>query len=350
MEQTTKKENSKFTLRKLSEKEMESRMTIYSIDWSHKVEKTSVYSDGEIFENIPEFVNGDIVATENMPHHKRVELHHAGVTVYTCNTDLTKTVRDREGIEKTDDNDAIIIYNTFMDWLNTQDETFRVFTYSIDLEELSYQVKVRAEAVEARKKAKQRTKLDPILAGLMVEEVKESVNYVGRLETKIKRKLKTFPIYSEYLADLKGVGELITIIKDIERFGTVSKLWAYFGLDVRNGKAPKRKAGQTANWSHRGRCLVLNDIVSNGFKMCGASTKNTDGSIKKEASMWRQKYDAYKEHELAKNELREEEDKISKGHMDNRAIRKTGKEFLKLLYLKWKEDNKHARVSNTDKE
>lgn len=330
-------------------------MTIYSIDWSHKVEKTSVYSDGEIFENIPEFVNGDIVATENMPHHKRVELHHAGVTVYTCNTDLTKTVRDREGIEKTDDNDAIIIYNTFMDWLNTQDETFRVFTYSIDLEELSYQVKVRAEAVEARKKAKQRTKLDPILAGLMVEEVKESVNYVGRLETKIKRKLKTFPIYSEYLADLKGVGvasagELITIIKDIERFGTVSKLWAYFGLDVRNGKAPKRKAGQTANWSHRGRCLVLNDIVSNGFKMCGASTKNTDGSIKKEASMWRQKYDAYKEHELAKNELREEEDKISKGHMDNRAIRKTGKEFLKLLYLKWKEDNKHARVSNTDKE
>jgi hypothetical protein len=334
---------------------MESRMTIYSIDWSHKVEKTSVYSDGEIFENIPEFVNGDIVATENMPHHKRVELHHAGVTVYTCNTDLTKTVRDREGIEKTDDNDAIIIYNTFMDWLNTQDETFRVFTYSIDLEELSYQVKVRAEAVEARKKAKQRTKLDPILAGLMVEEVKESVNYVGRLETKIKRKLKTFPIYSEYLADLKGVGvasagELITIIKDIERFGTVSKLWAYFGLDVRNGKAPKRKAGQTANWSHRGRCLVLNDIVSNGFKMCGASTKNTDGSIKKEASMWRQKYDAYKEHELAKNELREEEDKISKGHMDNRAIRKTGKEFLKLLYLKWKEDNKHARVSNTDKE
>jgi hypothetical protein len=214
---------------------------------------------------------------------------------------------------------------------------------------------VRAEAVEARKKAKQRTKLDPILADLMVEEVKESVNYVGRLETKIKRKLKTFPIYNEYLADIKGVGvasagELITIIKDIERFGTVSKLWAYFGLDVRNGKAPKRKAGQTANWSHRGRCLVLNDIVSNGFKMCGASTKNTDGSIKKEASTWRQKYDTYKEHELAKNELREEEDKISKGHMDNRAIRKTGKEFLKLLYLKWKEDNKHARVSNTDKE
>jgi len=329
-------------------------MTIYSIDWSHKPEKTSVYSDGEIFDK-PTFTTGDIVATENMPHHKRVELHHMGVTVYTCNTDVTKKVREQEGIEKTDDNDAIIIYNTFMDWLKKQDETFRLFTYSIDLEELSYQVKVRAEAVEARKKAKQRTKLDPILADIMADEVKESINYVGRLETKIKRKLKTFSIYSEYLEEIKGVGvasagELITIIKDIERFGTVSKLWAYFGLDVRDGKAPKRKAGQMANWSHRGRSLVLNDIVSNGFKMCGASTKNEDGSIKKEASLWRQRYDDFKEGELHNNELREEEDKISKGHMDNRAIRRTGKEFLKLLYLKWKEDNQNARVSNTDKE
>ena len=92
-------------------------MTIYSIDWSHKPEKTSVYSDGEIFDK-PTFITGDIVATENMPHHKRVELHHMGVTVYTCNTDVTKKVREQEGIEKTDDNDAIIIYNTFSKFLS----------------------------------------------------------------------------------------------------------------------------------------------------------------------------------------------------------------------------------------
>ena len=48
-------------------------------------------------------------------------------------------------------------------------------------------------------------------------------------------------------------------------------------------------------------------------------------------------YRKYKQAELEKNEARAEEDKISKGHMDNRAIRKTGKEFIKKLYFKWRE-------------
>ena len=44
-----------------------------------------------------------------------------------------------------------------------------------------------------------------------------------------------------------------------------------------------------------------------------------------------------KQAELEKNEARAKNDKISKGHMDNRAIRKTGKEFVKSYTNKWRE-------------
>jgi len=82
---------------------------------------------------------------------------------------------------------------------------------------------------------------------------------------------------------------------------------------------------------------VLNDIVSNGFKMGGAAT-----SKRPEPFAWRVVYDEFKEQEIEKNESRAEEEKLSKGHMDNRAIRRTGKEFLKSLYNKWKSLNKEV--------
>jgi len=324
-------------------------MATYGVDWCHKDEKTAIYGDEGLLKKEPEYIHGDIVATENMPHHKCVELHHKGVKIYRCNTDLTKNIRERDGIEKTDENDAKIIYEQFKDWHvdgmigNIQDERFRKFRYDLNLETLSYQVKVRAEAVEARKKSKQRTKIDPILASLLIDDVKESKNAVARLDRKIAKVLEQFPIYNDFLKDINGIGaasagELLSIIKDINRFPTVGKLWAYFGLDVRDGKAPKKRKGTMANWSQRGRSLILNDIVSNGFKMNGVARFDKEtGELKKEASEWRVMYDKFKENEVEKNEARPEEEQISKGHADNRAIRKTGKEFLKRLYNEWKE-------------
>jgi len=327
-------------------------MIIYGVDWSHKEEKIAIFHDGGLLKKQPDYKAGDIVATENMPHHKCVALHHKGVTVYKCNTDLTKQIRDRDGIEKTDDNDAEIIYNQFSEWSKHQgDETFRKFRYDSWNERLNYLDKEGLDKKEISKKSKQRVANDPILAALCEEEVKDGINAVLRHDTKLKNHLikgerdngeAGSAIYNEYLKDIKGLGVrsaagLISIIGDIERFSTVSKLWAYFGLDVRNGKAPKRTKGQLANWSQRGRSLVLNDIVSNGFKMGGAAT-----SKRPEPFAWRVVYDEFKEQEIEKNESRTEEEKLSKGHMDNRAIRRTGKEFLKSLYNKWKSLNKEV--------
>lgn len=331
-------------------------MIIYGVDWSHKENKTAVYHDGGLLKTEPKYQKHDIVATENMPHHKCVELHHKGVYVYKCHTNLTKDIRDRDGIEKTDDNDAKIIFEQFEKWKDDQEvETFRKFTYDAYLEKLSYLTKAGDELKETRKKAKQRVANDPVLKTMCEEELKESVNAVNRHETKLRNHLLSgideegeeigSAIYKKYLKDINGLGtssaaSLITIIKDIERFGTVSKLWSYFGLDVRNGKAPKRKKGEMANWSQRGRSLVLHDIVSNGFKMCGAATTK-----RPEPFVWRSIYDEFKGQELEKNESRIEEDKLSNGHMDNRAIRRTGKEFLKRLYNEWKILNKNSNRS-----
>ena len=75
-------------------------MIIYGVDWSHKEEKIAVFYDGGLLKKEPHYQAGDIVATENMPHTKCVELHHKGVTIYRCNTDLTKGIREENNIEK----------------------------------------------------------------------------------------------------------------------------------------------------------------------------------------------------------------------------------------------------------
>ena len=317
------------------------QVKVYAVDWGYKEGKTVFFDGVKATSKEPALAGGDIIATENMPHHKKVEFHHKGVKVLTCSTNMTAERRRQLNLEKDDETDAEIIYNEYFDWKDgISNFKFREFVYDIELEQLSYQVKVRREAVEARKKLKQRVSLDPILRNILDDDVKESKNYVSRLETKLKHRLKNFEVYNEWLADINGVGvascaELIAIIKDIKRFDTVSKLWAYFGLDVRNGKAPKRTKGQLANWSQRGRSLILNDIVSNGFKMNGAERVDDNGEVTKDASLWRSRYDEYKQMELDKNEDREEDEKLSNGHMDKRAIRRTGKQFLKELWVYW---------------
>lgn len=67
-------------------------------------------------------------------------------------------------------------------------------------------------------------------------------------ETKklVEQVVEKEPIYHAYLRCIKGVGPLIaatliTRIGDPSRFATISALWAYCGLHVIDGKAPKRK-------------------------------------------------------------------------------------------------------------
>jgi hypothetical protein len=85
--------------------------------------------------------------------------------------------------------------------------------------------------------------------------------------TEMKRVMATMPIFTEFLDKIKGVGPAISAgilahVGDIEKFPTLAKFNAYFGLHVKDGKAPRRTAGQTANWSNSGKSIFLGNLAS----------------------------------------------------------------------------------------
>lgn len=140
----------------------------------------------------------------------------------------------------------------------------------------------------------------------------------------IEKMLKEEPIYTRYLSKVKGVGSsigaaLISEIGDPGRFPTVSSLWSYCGLDVRNGEAPKKRRGQKANWNQKLRMYLCGRLADSFIKLRPVHTG-------------RKLYDQYK------GFYRERDgDKLSKGHIDNRARRKLVKVFVACLWSAWRQ-------------
>jgi hypothetical protein len=54
---------------------------------------------------------------------------------------------------------------------------------------------------------------------------------------------------------LGGFARLLGVTGPLERFATVSKLWAYMGLHVVDGAAPRSRRGRPARWSAQGRVI-----------------------------------------------------------------------------------------------
>jgi hypothetical protein len=54
---------------------------------------------------------------------------------------------------------------------------------------------------------------------------------------------------------LGGFARLLGATGPLDRFATVSKLWAYLGMHVVDGTAPRRRRGHQANWSAHGRVV-----------------------------------------------------------------------------------------------
>ena len=105
-------------------------------------------------------------------------------------------------------------------------------------------------------------------------------------------------------------------IQEIERFRTVSALWAYAGLHTVDGKAPRRKKGETSSWNHKLRMLMYN--VSASFVRC------TTGPYRK----W---YDEFKAKEQKKHP------DLRKMHIEMRVRRRVSKLFLAHVFNKWYE-------------
>jgi hypothetical protein len=147
--------------------------------------------------------------------------------------------------------------------------------------DLKVTVRSRADAQELRLQAEGRlraAKQDNALSDEWHARLKENLEYLiayeHALDNSIKRLVKHEPMWTGFLEGVKGCGpiiggRLIGEIGDITRFPNPSKLWAYCGLHVKNGRAAKRVKGEKANWHAGLKSLLLEIFTSSVLKARG---------------------------------------------------------------------------------
>ena len=188
------------------------------------------------------------------------------------------------------------------------------------------------------------------------ERKKELDDYRKKLESAeagllkiIKPYLFEYPVYGNFLLNIRGCAErmsacLITSIKDIKKFPTVSKLWAYSGLHLIDGAAVKRKKGEKAYWN--------GFLKSKLYVLAGCLIKQNFDAETHEPLKYRKLYDDYKHRmthrdkcHLTKEQHAKSKDAsptwlangCTKGHVENMAMRYLEKMFLQDLWLAWYE-------------
>jgi hypothetical protein len=122
-------------------------------------------------------------------------------------------------------------------------------------------------------------------------------------------------------------GPLLWTIGSASRFASFGKLVRYAGLDVQDGKAPKRRKGQRITWNPELRTTL--------YKLSENWNKIPNG-------VWRARWDAYKAWYAENrpeilNEVSEKGKPCGLGHIHNMARRKVQREFLRNLYALWLE-------------
>lgn len=167
----------------------------------------------------------------------------------------------------------------------------------------------------------------------------------------LEKAVKAHP-FGEWIGAQRGLGykqlgRLLGRIGDpywnllYDRPRTVSELWAYCGMDVRNGEAPRHRKGVQGNWNDAARMRLW----------------NITGSCVKSGGKYREVYDATREHYAEaihaidcvrcgpKGKPALAGSPLSLGHQHARALRKMGKEILKDLWLESKRLHELAEVA-----
>jgi hypothetical protein len=162
----------------------------------------------------------------------------------------------------------------------------------------------------------------------------------------IESELLNYPIWTEYLIGIRGVGPMMAgvIISeiDITKCNSISALWAYCGLDV----VVYEKDGET---HEEGRCrkdmhLVMKEYVDKEGEIKERRSITFNPFLKtklvgvlgsvfiKLGGEYRAVYDGYK-HRLQNHPKHKDK---PKGHIHNMAVRYMIKEFLADLWTKWR--------------
>ena len=182
------------------------------------------------------------------------------------------------------------------------------------------------------------------------------------LEDKIKEEVKYYPIWTEWLKNIKGIGhvlaggllawiygpvegtykfdkqrKLIPIRKGkpikydaIGRFDTISKLYKYCGENVEDGRAVRREKNKQSNWNSNLKTHVWK--ISESFIKCGRN-----GDYRKFYDSQKKRYKKEHPKKIKNPEGKGRKYSYTKGHIHNMAARKMRKLFLAHLWLVWRE-------------
>lgn len=133
-------------------------------------------------------------------------------------------------------------------------------------------------------------------------------------------------------------GALLWIIGSPRRFGSFGKLIRYAGLDVVDGKAPRRRKGEKGHDNPKLRKTLY--MLSQAWRLPKACPEG----------IWRARWDAWKAwyaenrpHIL--NEVSKKGVPCGRGHIHNMARRKVQRQFLKNLWVLWREYEKERGAS-----
>jgi len=148
----------------------------------------------------------------------------------------------------------------------------------------------------------------------------------GQMERRCLKHLETFPIWTEYLVKVRGIGprlgaSLVSIIATPIRFENNSAIYKYAGFMSHNGVIQKRRKGEQGKWSNELR-TTLYKLTDSWIKLGGG---------------YRKYYDQFKTRETERNLQRPKDGQLSKGHIDSRARRRVAKLFLSHFLQRWRE-------------
>ena len=193
-----------------------------------------------------------------------------------------------------------------------------------EMSDLKLLVRVFYEAQDQRKGAASKVRAYHelgIAVPYMEKALEYATEYEAHLEKQLRAIMKVSPFYNEWLKHVKGIGpvlaaSLMAELGSPQKFDTVSALWSYCGLSVRDGEAVRRKQGEKSSWNPALKVTAWK--ISTSFVKC-------------RGSLGRELYDGYKAYYIE----RDGPDPKWKPH--RRAMRRAAKDFLRCMYIAWRE-------------
>ncbi len=302
---------------------------IISVDWGWKEEKLVAWDGKKMKTKLPKPKEGMVIVTENMPIKLARPFLEAGILVLRCTGNASADHRTSLGFEKDhtplgDKNDAWFIRDLY----KTKPEVFRPMKPPSSLSLLYVNYQQLTKQIAGVKNRQWASEDDDNKEYLVTLEVSKNL-----LLKKMKKKLKKYKIWTEFLSKIDGIGPalaagIISEIKDISKFDNVSNLNAYAGLHLKDGRAVRRKKGEVYPVNSALKSLFL-ELIPSQF-------------IRQRTPVYRGLYDAEKARSLKileedKNKPKDQQRVENKIHVERRAKRKAAKIFVHHVWKKWRE-------------